>query len=77
MNVTKIVRQYLFSHGYDGLYSQIECACTLDDLMPCGECRWDCEAGYISDCDCGEHDFHIGYQKAWKDPQIDLKEKKD
>ena len=45
MTVKKIVENYLRENGYEGLYSE-ECGCYLDDLMPCGECCDNCEAGY-------------------------------
>lgn len=35
MNVYDIVREYLETHGYDGLAGE-GCGCTLDDLAPCG-----------------------------------------
>jgi len=50
----------LSSAGYDGLYVPDGCACVLDDLEPCGEMRDDCEPGFYSRCDCGDHLFHIG-----------------
>ena len=60
--VEEIVRDYLQEHKYDGLYCEGECACKLDDLMPC---TFDdiekCKAGYETQCDCDQGcDFHIG-----------------
>lgn len=67
MTVLDIVRQYLESNGYDGLYDAGECACKRDDLAPCGNIGHDCMPGYLSACDCGdEHDWHIG---PTKEPQ--------
>jgi len=64
MNVRQIVGQWLKKNGYDGLYSSSECACIVDDLMPCGEYYSDCESGYRYPCDCGEyHEYHIGPEK--------------
>lgn len=60
-----MVRDYLERNGYDGLVDEgRECACCLEDLMPCGgEYAMTCEAGYrIDGCtkDCGNGcDFHI------------------
>ena len=65
MNVKEIVNQYLKDHDYDGLFDDGsgECACGVDDLMPCGEIEISCEAGWQMKCDCGDHDFHIGENK--------------
>ena len=61
MEIKAIVEQYLISNGYDGLYSLYDCACKLDDLMPCLEIRSDCTAGYEMECDCKMGcNFHIG-----------------
>jgi len=55
ITVRGIVRTYLEKHCYDGLYNDSECACRLDDFMPCdGECS-DCSAGHHVTCD-GECD---------------------
>jgi len=40
----------LTKKGFDGLFSDDgECACKLDDLMPCHAPEVDCAAGYISE----------------------------
>jgi len=67
MNVQEIVADWLGSHGYDGLfYADAQCACKLDDLMPCDEPGIDCAPGYLAPCPgmasgmCdGDCDFHI------------------
>ena len=64
MTVEEIVRDYLKENGYDGLCEHIgACACSVDDLAPCGEIQNDCEAGTRTEgCDdeCGEGcKFHI------------------
>lgn len=66
-DVIEIVRQYLIEHDFDGLYSEIECVCTIDDLAPCGQIEGVCIAGYKVKCTCkwlhGGHDFHIQESK--------------
>jgi len=52
MTVFEIVKDYLISNGYTGLYSE-SCGCTVSDLAPCGAVDADCRAGYRRDCkDC-------------------------
>jgi len=70
MEILEIVREYLKENGYDGLYQPGECACLIEDLMPCGQPTSDCEAGYKVPCeggdDCpleGNCDYHIGPEK--------------
>jgi hypothetical protein len=63
INVRQIVEKYLKDNGYDGLFSEYECACSFDDFMPCSgtnDMLHECEAGHKFPCDCGEHDYHIG-----------------
>lgn len=60
MDVFEIVAEYLDKNGFDGLFQAGECACKKDDLAPCGQIDSSCEAGYLCECDCGDHDFHIG-----------------
>jgi hypothetical protein len=63
MRIKEIVKEYLKQAGFDGLYLPGECACKIDDLFPCGEITDDCLPGYLSPCDCGEHDWHIDKHK--------------
>jgi hypothetical protein len=50
MTVLDIVKYWLESNGYDGLYTDA-CGCELKDLAPCGgEGIADCEAGYKNPC---------------------------
>ena len=67
LTVLQITQKYLFSRGYDGLYSTGECCCELSDLAPCGEIQGDCRAGYKVPCpgpgECaadGDCEWHIG-----------------
>jgi len=60
-----MVAEYLAKNNYDGLVDEArECACCVEDLMPCGgDYAMTCEAGYridgcTSDCWNGG-DFHI------------------
>ena len=65
MTVKEIIEQYLRTNGFDGLFSEVECACGIDDLVPCdGPCDR-CRPGYRVPCppDCGEHEFHIQREK--------------
>ena len=65
MKIKEMVTQYLINNKYDGLCSDwVDCGCILDDLMPCGEPRPDCFAGYKIACDCDmKCDFHVGEEK--------------
>ena len=61
-SIVEIVTEYLTAHGYDGLCNAaIDCACLVDDLMPCDSPERQCQAGYRVPCppECGEHEFHI------------------
>ena len=58
--VEDIVRWFLKNMGYDGLYNEFgACACLVNDIAPCGEIQGTCQPGYLDDCHCGEHDWHI------------------
>lgn len=48
MTVKEIIENFLVANGYDGLYNEdVDCACKLDDLMPCGYSSPECKAGYL------------------------------
>ena len=47
MTVHEIIKQYLETHGYDGLFCAGECSCRGDDMCPCSENPLDCEPGYL------------------------------
>ena len=66
MTVTEILKDWLKSHGYDGLYHEdSECGCLVGDLGPCGEIGGSCKAGVLGKCNpetCandGHCDWHI------------------
>lgn len=64
MTLIQIVRKYLKTNGYDGLYnSDGQCGCKLSDLMPCDNPGKGCKPGYLAPCDCGEHNWHIQGKK--------------
>ena len=69
MTVKEIIIKHLEDNGYDGLVSSgCECACKLDDLNPCDESMIDCEAGYLTKCNCDmDCDFHISTKKEEKE----------
>jgi hypothetical protein len=46
MNVIDITREWLKTHGADGLCCR-DCGCGLDDLMPCGTPYASCEPGVV------------------------------
>jgi len=46
MNVEKIIREWLQTHGYDGLMKPDECSCIIGDLCCCCETPLDCEPAY-------------------------------
>jgi len=66
MTILEIVEKYLKENEFDGLCnSNSQCACKLDDLMPC-ECEYvgECSPGYLVECTCGEHEFVISEDKG-------------
>jgi len=70
MTVKEIVREYLKTHGYDGLFNEeSECACVFSNVILCeAENLRDCEAGYLFPCGCGdERHFCIRAKKAEED----------
>ena len=51
MTVAQIVDQYLKANNLDGLFNEdLECACLLADLAPCGEMGMECRAGMRVAC---------------------------
>ena len=69
-DLRRIAKEWLQKNGYDGLFDRsAECACFLDDLMPCGsfENAEYCKPGYKipcdGTCDQGKCDGHITEQK--------------
>jgi hypothetical protein len=57
MDIKNIIKNYLEDNGYDGLFFPGECACTINDLMPCENFCNECEAGVFRDCkQCGNKD---------------------
>ncbi len=55
--VRDILRDWLKANGYDGLYHDVDCACLIDDLAPCGGDCMGCHVGYKHPCrpeDCQE-----------------------
>jgi len=51
IDVEDIVKGRLRLERFDGLWNpEGECACSIDDLAPCGQINLDCKAGYKTDC---------------------------
>jgi len=65
----KALSEWLFNHGYDGLYNPDQgcaCGCLVDDLMPCGEGYQSCNPGYKKIDESGENDWIIQQYKEGK-----------
>ena len=60
IDIKSIVKAYLVTHGYDGLYEPYDngCACVLSDLMPCDQPHQSCKPGHVISDD--EDGFVIG-----------------
>jgi len=58
MTVKEILIKYLIEHEYDGLFSDGDCSCRNDDLIPCGGDCEDCKPGYLHLGD-DDYDFYI------------------
>lgn len=70
MTVKEIVKEWLETNGYDGLFYEGECGCLIDDLMPCAlyasEFSAVCEPGYRQPPPAGyedDYDFFVGPEK--------------
>jgi len=61
----EIIRSYLKSNGFDGLYHDGDCGCELSDLCPCQNDFSECTPGYkIQSEDGSEFDFYIVGDKS-------------
>lgn len=47
------IAEKLKAEGYGGLYYPGECACGIDDLMPCGSCEKEEDEDYVNGCESG------------------------
>ena len=66
MEIRDIVKDWLEENGYTGLFHDSgECACKIDDLMPCDGPCLECEAGYVVSAtdDEGEPGFRVSRTK--------------
>lgn len=61
MNVRDILKEYLITHKYDGLFNAHGCCgCTIEDLISCDVGPIDgCEPGYKTTSDDPDFDFYI------------------
>lgn len=66
MDIRNIVKSWLKENRYSGLFYQGECACSIEDLMPCGNPCPDCEIGYVVAIieDNGEEGFRVQRTKS-------------
>ncbi len=54
MTLKGIVKSFLDSNGFDGLFDEdVKCACLKEELFTCGEPSEFCEPGYKGPCTCG------------------------
>lgn len=68
VDVTDILTEYLTDKGYHGLFNhEGECACLINDLGACENLYQNCTAGWLSPCDCGQHDWHISIDHGPKE----------
>lgn len=52
INVKEIVKRWMRKRGYQGLYNDVECGCSIDELFPCASYQCgDCVPAYEFDCD--------------------------
>ena len=66
LTVKMIIHRFLDANGFDGLHHPALCACTKDNLIPCGEVNSLCTGGYFRqprEGDDAEADFHMGPEK--------------
>lgn len=81
MNIEDIVKEYLKNNGFDGLADADNgCACSLNDLFPCGESCLECEPAYNvicneKACDAREHceSPNNGKRVCWTREKLELK----
>lgn len=69
-NVIDIVKESLIESGHDGLFNtDMDCACLLDDLQPCGENFAQCRPGYkhVPEQPEYSYDWHV---KSYKQEAI-------
>ena len=63
--VSEVIKAYGITNGYGGLYSSDgKCACTWDELAPCGYSFEHCEFGYKREDPTGEYDFIISSERV-------------
>lgn len=60
--VRELLEAYVAEHGFDGLFAPHgNCACKRGSLMDncVGEDVFDCQPGFVLECPCGKHDWHL------------------
>jgi hypothetical protein len=60
-NVLEIVKKHLEDNGYDGLYHDNDCGCTLDDLGACSCFCLECTPGYKQPVPPGHPDIDVDF----------------
>lgn len=46
MTIHEILKSWLITNNYEGLYNDDDCGCTVDFLIPCGSDPSNCSPGY-------------------------------
>jgi hypothetical protein len=76
INVREMLTEHLRANGYDGLLSEShDCACQLDDLIPCMEdCSFCKPAHYVpcddpNECEFGDSPTHFHMEPGPNSPQ--------
>ncbi len=54
--VKDMIKEWLTSYGYSGLYDSFGCGCGIEDLMPCYDICCNCMPGYRVPCDPDTND---------------------
>jgi len=62
--VIELVKKHMEDNGFEGLLQEDgECACKLDDLVPCDQNPMYCKFGYVTRDPSGEFDFLVTTKK--------------
>lgn len=64
MTNKEIVKKHLKDNGFDGLFNEDLCGCSIEDLMACDEPLPSCQSGYkVMQSDGNDFDYIIQEEK--------------